>query len=90
MSFKEYYDTCVKKDQDGICLVCGSLTNFSTGSYRECCSNKCRSILSWCGADMRREEFAQRMVGNDLSIGRPAGSQNVSPYPVESAAERLV
>lgn len=46
MSAKDYYDTYLKKPEEGICSICGKPTkfhNFKIG-YRKHCSHKCASI----------------------------------------------
>ena len=44
MSIKEYYDRYLKKENEGICLVCGKETTFKglTKGYAEHCSVKCK------------------------------------------------
>lgn len=43
ISSREYYDTFLKKENDGICQVCGKPTEFFkfTNGYRKTCSNNC-------------------------------------------------
>ena len=43
LSKKEYYDQFLKKDTDGLCLLCGKQTKFTSlsGGYKEYCSVKC-------------------------------------------------
>lgn len=45
LSTKEYYDTYLKTDSDGICVVCGKPTAF-TGihGYKKHCSNRCAQL----------------------------------------------
>ena len=47
LSLKEYYDKFLKKENDGICLVCCKETKFckSSRSYSKTCSHKCGGIL---------------------------------------------
>ena len=45
ISGQEYYDTYLKNDNEGICLVCGKPTkyiNFTRG-YQKCCSQECNN-----------------------------------------------
>lgn len=44
MSMKEYYDLCIKKDGEGICVVCGKETTFENYNlgYRKTCSIQCQ------------------------------------------------
>lgn len=45
-SIQEYYDTHLKKNSDGICLICESPTPFrSLRGYSECCSRSCSAIF---------------------------------------------
>ena len=43
---KEYYDTYFKKENEGICVVCGKPTRFYNGSYgyMKHCSNRCGTL----------------------------------------------
>ena len=44
ISSKEYYDTYLKKENDGICIGCGCKTNFqdlNNGYHKMCSSRKC-------------------------------------------------
>lgn len=43
ISSREYYDTFLKKENDGICQVCGKPTEFFkfTNGYRKTCSDNC-------------------------------------------------
>ncbi|MFW6281852.1 MAG: hypothetical protein ACOC1O_03545, partial [bacterium] len=43
ISSKEYYDTYLKKEKEGICLKCSAPTNFKNINmgYYEYCSSKC-------------------------------------------------
>lgn len=41
MNYKQYYDTFLKNDKDGICLTCGKETKFERNQYRQFCSVKC-------------------------------------------------
>ena len=38
---KEYYDTYIKQENEGICPVCGNITKFNGLTYNKCCSEKC-------------------------------------------------
>lgn len=42
---KEYYDTYLKKENEGICLTCGKPTKFKNmwNGYRDFCCNSCMS-----------------------------------------------
>ena len=46
MSMQEYYDTFLKKPEDGICVVCGKPTNFYsiTTGYARTCSYRCGTL----------------------------------------------
>ena len=43
ITIQEYYDTYMKKPNEGICVVCGKKTSFRglSEGYLECCSSKC-------------------------------------------------
>ena len=45
MKSKEYYDTYIKKDSEGLCKTCGKPTNFKTMwvGYRDFCCDSCMS-----------------------------------------------
>ncbi len=38
---KEYYDKYLKKENDGICLICGKKTKFENFKYKIYCSSEC-------------------------------------------------
>lgn len=46
LASKEYYDNYLKKEQEGLCKICGKLTTFDTilAGYRPYCSSKCANL----------------------------------------------
>jgi hypothetical protein len=46
LNLKDYYDKFLKKEKDGICVICNKCTNFNknTNSYPKTCSHKCGGI----------------------------------------------
>lgn len=46
MTIKEYYDKYIRKENEGICLICGKETTFRglTKGYAEHCSLKCKGL----------------------------------------------
>lgn len=46
LNLKDYYDKFLKKEKDGICVICNNHTKFdkSTNSYKKTCSHKCGGI----------------------------------------------
>lgn len=47
LSYKEYYDTYLKKPNEGICIICSKPTSFIGDKYKECCSYKCTCLLRY-------------------------------------------
>ena len=41
LNYKDYYDTYIKTETDGICVVCGKPTSWDRNHYKETCSIKC-------------------------------------------------
>ena len=41
LTYKDYYDKYLKKETDGICVVCGKPTVWNRTNYRETCSIQC-------------------------------------------------
>ena len=75
ISAKEYYDTYIKKENEGKCPVCGKQSKFiSVGQgYHLYCSNKCQNsckefqdkrVKTWrlngCGNEKRKETWANK------------------------------
>ena len=51
-SSKDVYDEFCKKENDGICIICGEPTIFRNGKYRLTCSDKCKA--EWYSKDLIR------------------------------------
>jgi hypothetical protein len=47
LNLKDYYDKFLKKENDGVCLICKKQTNFDkkNNSYMKTCSHKCGGIF---------------------------------------------
>lgn len=95
LTSKSYYDNYIKKDSEGICK-CGNLTrwiNISKG-YTLHCSIKCSSPIAlekqWKDNSSRKDALRSKMYNNKFSTGRPIGSKNINPYPLESVFKRLL
>jgi hypothetical protein len=71
LSGKEYYDNYIKKETDGICLVCGNKTSYRgyTTGYLKTCSLKCNGIYKklngctkyWLGKKQPKEMILKRI-----------------------------
>lgn len=89
---KSYYDEYIKKDSEGYCKDCKSLTEYQglIRGYNERCK-KCNISLAtknqWTGEKgrKRKEKLANWMKNNDFSVGRPKGSKNNNAYPQSDA-----
>lgn len=92
---KKLYDEFIKKETEGICIVCKKETkykNYSNG-YNKFCSNKCACKYNvseyWNSNNEKvlerklkhREEFKKYQNLN----GRPKGTKNKNPYPKTKA-----
>lgn len=88
ISKQEYYDLYLKKDKEGLCVVCGKVTRFVNinKGYLETCCKSCDAKKQWLGekGKARKAKLSNIMSENNYSIGRPIGSKNKNPYPEES------
>lgn len=88
LNSQQHYDMFMKKEDEEICL-CGKVKPFRgmIKGYQTHCSSKCSSIISskkqWSeeSSNERRKKLSEKMLGNNLSEGRPKGSKNIKPYP---------
>jgi hypothetical protein len=88
LNSQQHYDLFVKKEGEEICQ-CGKIKPFRgmIKGYQTHCSSKCSSITSskkqWSEEKSRgrRKKLSEKMLGNNLSGGRPKGSKNIKPYP---------
>lgn len=60
ITYKEYYDTFLKTEKDGICIVCGKATKWKRNSYTKTCSHKCGTL---CSQDKRETTMLERYKG---------------------------
>lgn len=54
MKYQDYYDSYLKSEYEGQCLVCGKPTTFDHGKYRKYCSKSC----------MRKSSMIQEKIKN--------------------------
>lgn len=61
IKYKNYYDKYLKKDNEGICPICGKPTSWRGNHYLICCSNRCGTIYS-------QDKREQTMIKNNVKI----------------------
>lgn len=69
------------------CDVCGNNIPETRNSVKTC-SRSCGTKLSWQGATERKFKLSKRLSENNPGTGRPKGSKNVNPYPMENVLKR--
>lgn len=87
---EEYYAKYI--DNRSTCLECGSSVKFRgiQLGYSEYCTKCSVKIKQWNSSDgdTRKEILRNRMQKNTFSTGRPKGSKNKNPYPIDSPLVR--
>ena len=86
MKYQEYYDSFLKKELDGKCLVCGKNTKFERGKYRDYCCVSCMR-KSTIIQEKTRATCIQKHGGVGLaskSIKEKAKKTNIEKYGVEN------
>lgn len=68
IKYKNYYDKYLKKDDEGICPVCGKPTSWRGNHYLICCSNKCGTIYS----RNKREQTMIKKYGGKTTLESPS------------------
>lgn len=70
MTNHEYYDTYIKQETEGKCVICGKPTKFVKieEGYRKTCSRACnmRHVLNEIQADPERNEKWKKAITNNL------------------------
>lgn len=85
ISHKEYFDTYMKKDSDGICPVCGNPTKFKGGlhGYARTCSVSC---------GQKHPDTRQKMINTNLDkfgVTNPFGSKQIRDKIKQTNKERI-
>ena len=67
---KEYYDTYIKTNTDGICISCGKLTNFISIKlgYRKCCCSSCGAHIGQLKRYLNLEEHIKSAERTKLQM----------------------
>jgi hypothetical protein len=66
---KNYYDSHLKKEGEGICQICGHETQFYNRmdlGYRDCCSKKCADEYRW--SNCKKTNMIKHKVENPYQI----------------------
>lgn len=94
---KSYYDTFIKKESEGSCMICEKetrWTNINQGYVKKChsCASKESAIKQWSGkiGEKRKQNLSIKMTGNSISVGRPKNSKNKNKYPEGVASTRAL
>ena len=84
---EQYYLTYINPNNK--CESCGSITKFNNlqKGFSKHCSVSCGvKEIQWNSTKglLRKEQLSSRMENNTFSVGRPLGSKNKNPYPMDS------